>query len=255
MEEVSNIQVPSTVQAILAARIDRLLPEDKRLLQTASVIGMNVPYPLLAAITEMNEEELQRGLATLQATEFFYETNLFPEREFTFKHALTHEVAYGSLIQERKRILHAAIVEVVEKVSGDQTDEYVEHLAHHAYEGGVWDKAATYLWMAGEKAIARSIYQDAVRFLERALVGLSHLPETDETRQHGIDIRFDLRSWLQPLGEQKRTFEQLRESVDAEATFRRQVIEADYGFTDGLLTLEEAVGATIDGSAAGSGAA
>src|SRR5262249_42815180 len=89
---VEALQVPATVQTILAARIDRLAPEDKHLLQAASVIGKDVPYALLAAITERPEEDLRRGLEHLQAAEFLYETQLFPDQELTFKHALTHEV-------------------------------------------------------------------------------------------------------------------------------------------------------------------
>ena len=112
--------MPATVQAVLAARIDRLPPEEKRLLQTAAVIGTEVPLPLLQAIAELPEEALHRGLAHLQAAEFLYETSLFPEREYTFKHALTHEVAYGSLLQERRRTLHARIVEALEALTGDR---------------------------------------------------------------------------------------------------------------------------------------
>ena len=92
---VEALQVPATVQTILAARIDRLPAEEKRLLQAASVIGKDVPYALLAAIAEQPEEALRRGLAHLQEAEFLYETQLFPDLEYTFKHALTHEVAYG----------------------------------------------------------------------------------------------------------------------------------------------------------------
>ena len=90
----TTLQVPATVQALLAARIDRLPPEDKRLLQTAAVIGTEVPWPLLHAIADMPDEALYRSLAHLQAAEFLYETSLFPEPAYTFKHALTHEVAY-----------------------------------------------------------------------------------------------------------------------------------------------------------------
>ena len=103
--------MPATVQAVLAARIDRLAPEDKRLLQAAAVIGKDVPYALLQAIAELPEDALRQGLARLQAAEFLYETSLFPDLEYTFKHALTHEVAYGSLLQERRRALHARIVD------------------------------------------------------------------------------------------------------------------------------------------------
>jgi hypothetical protein len=114
-----TIQVPTTVHAVLAARIDRLPAEDKRLLQTAAVIGTEVPFPLLQAIADLPKTDLHRGLAHLQAAEFLYETRLFPEREYTFKHALTHEVAYGSLLQERRRALHARMVEAIGETLSD----------------------------------------------------------------------------------------------------------------------------------------
>src|SRR5262249_20279833 len=104
------IQVPATVQAVLAARLDRLAPEDKRLLQCAAAIGKAVWSPLRRAVGEVSEPTLRHGLARLQAAEFLYETSLFPELEYTFKHALTHEVAYGSLLQERRRALHGRIL-------------------------------------------------------------------------------------------------------------------------------------------------
>ena len=109
-QALPSIQVPATVQAVLAARIDRLPPEEKRLLQTAAVIGTEVLLPLLQAIAELPEAALHGGLAHLQAAEFLYETRLYPEREYTFKHALTHEVAYSSFLLERRRPLHARIV-------------------------------------------------------------------------------------------------------------------------------------------------
>ena len=176
-QALPTIQVPATVQAVLAARIDRLPPEEKRLLQTAAVIGTEVPLPLLQAIAELPEAALHRGLAHLQAAEFLYETRLFPEREYTFKHALTHEVAYGSLLQERRRVLHARIVEALEALAGDRVAEQVERLAHHALRGEVWDKALAYCRQAGEKAMARSAYREAVGYFEQALSALPHLPE------------------------------------------------------------------------------
>jgi predicted ATPase len=122
-QALPTIQVPATVQAVLAARIDRLLPADKHLLQTAAVIGTEVPLPLLQAIAELPEEALHRSLAHLQAAEFLYETRLFPEHEYTFKHALTHEVAYGSLLHERRRALHAQSVAVLERLAADRLTE------------------------------------------------------------------------------------------------------------------------------------
>jgi len=102
------------VQAILAARIDRLPPREKRLLQSASVIGQDVPFALLQAIAEERDEGLRQGLGALQAAEFLYEASLFPELEYTFKHALTHEVAYASLLHDRRMALHLRILEALE---------------------------------------------------------------------------------------------------------------------------------------------
>jgi predicted ATPase len=138
--KVESTQVPATVQAVLAARIDRLPLEEKQLLQSAAVIGKDVPFSLLQAITALSDGELRRGLTHLQAAEFLYETNLFPDLEYTFKHALTHEVAYGSLLHERQRALHARIVEAIETLYSDRLTEQVERLAHHAARGEVWGK-------------------------------------------------------------------------------------------------------------------
>ena len=118
----------------------------------------------------MSEDALQRGLAHLQAAEFLYETRLFPERDYTFKHALTHEVAYGSLLQERRRGLHARIVESPRSARWRPSAEQVERLAHHALRGEVWDKALAYCRQAGEKAMARSAHREAVGYFEQALV-------------------------------------------------------------------------------------
>src|SRR5262249_30688934 len=140
-QALPTIQVPATVQAVLAARIDRLPAEDKRLLQTPAVLGTDVPWPLLQAIAELPDQALHRSLAHLQAAEFLYETRLFPEREYTFKHALTHEVAYSSLLLERRRTLHGRIVTALEAVFADRLAEQSERLASHALRGEVWDKA------------------------------------------------------------------------------------------------------------------
>ena len=209
-KKVESTQVPATVQAVLAARIDRLPLEEKQLLQSAAVIGKDVPFSLLQAITELSDEELRRGLTHLQAAEFLYETSLFPDLEYTFKHALTHEVAYGSLLHERQRALHARIVEAIETLYPDRLIEQVERLAHHAARGEVWGKALTYLRQAGAKADARSANREAASYFEQALTALGHLPESRETREQAIDLHFNLRSPLVALGEGERVLEHLR---------------------------------------------
>jgi tetratricopeptide (TPR) repeat protein len=202
--------VPETVHAVLAARLDRLPSEAKWLLQTAAVVGTEVPVPLLQAIAELPEAVLHRGLAHLQAAAFFSETRLFPAQVYTFKHALTQEVAYSSLLQARRCALHARIVEILEALSPDRLAEEVDRLAHHAMRGEVWEKAVTYCRQAGARAAARSAYREAVAYFEQALEALAQLPEHRDTLAQAIDLRLDLRTALQPLGEHVRSLDHLR---------------------------------------------
>ena len=189
-----------TATAILAARIDRLRPPDKRLLQAASVIGKDVPFALLERIADQDEDALRSGLARLQAAEFLYETQLFPELEYTFKHALTHQVTYGSLLLERRRALHARIVEELERLHEDRLAEHVEALAQHALQGEVWEKAVDYLRQRARRV--RPVGQPRGReYLEQALGALHHLPPGAGRTAQDIDLRFLLRNALLPLGD------------------------------------------------------
>jgi class 3 adenylate cyclase/tetratricopeptide (TPR) repeat protein len=199
-QALPTIQVPATVQAVLAARIDRLPPEEKRLLQTAAVVGTEVPLSLLQAIAELPKTALHRGLAHLQAAEFLYETRLFPEQEYTFKHALTHEVAYNSLLLERRRVLHARLVEALEALAPERVAEQVERLAHHALRGEVWDKAVPYCQQAGARAYDRAAFREAVAYFEQALQALTRLPEPGDTRVLAIDLHLALGHTLVLLG-------------------------------------------------------
>jgi class 3 adenylate cyclase/tetratricopeptide (TPR) repeat protein len=191
-QPLQALQVPPTVQTILAARIDRLSAEDKRLLQTASVVGKDVPFALLQAIAELSDDALRGGLDRLRAAEFLHETGLFPDLEYAFKHALTHEVTYGTLLQERRRILHGALVGAIERLHADRLGEQTERLAHHAVRGERWDKAAAYLRQAGLRAEAQAAYREAVAHLEQALGALRRLPENRETTGLAVDIHLDL---------------------------------------------------------------
>src|SRR5207245_5256200 len=137
---------------------------DVRLYHTGAVCAPVVPLRLLRAIADMPEDALHRGLAHLQAAEFLYETRLFPELEYTFKHALTHEVAYNSLLLERRRVLHARIVEALERLAGDRVAEQVERLAHHALRGAVWDKAVTCCQQAGARVYDRAAFLEAAAY-------------------------------------------------------------------------------------------
>lgn len=140
-----TIQVPRTVQAILAARIDRLPPDEKSLLQIAPVIGKDVPFDVLQAVADIPEDELQQCLCRLQRIEFLYEATLFPDLAYTFKHVRTHEVAYGGLLNERRKALHGKIVAVIERLYASRLGEQADTNARHAIRGEVWDKAIDYL--------------------------------------------------------------------------------------------------------------
>jgi len=190
---VEALKVPATVQTILTARIDRLPDEEKQLLQAASVIGKDVPDALLTAIAD-------------------YETQLFPDLEHTFKHALTHEVTYGSLLQDRRRQLHAQIVAAMERLYADRLSEQVERLAHHALRGQVWNKAVQYGRQAGIRALDRSAARDALAHFEQARVALHELPDSRERTEQLIDLCFEQRSALWPLGEFARVGEVLNEA-------------------------------------------
>jgi class 3 adenylate cyclase/tetratricopeptide (TPR) repeat protein len=172
---LDTIDVPATVQAILAARIDRLAPEDKQLLQTASVVGKDVPFALLLAIAELAEEHLRRGLARLQAAEFLYETSLFPDLEYTFRHALTLDVAYQSLLRERRCALHERVLHALERQWAGREQEKIELRAHHAERAELWDQAARYLYQLGEKAYAQARYQTCATSCQAAIDALDRL--------------------------------------------------------------------------------
>ncbi|NIS07090.1 MAG: AAA family ATPase [Gammaproteobacteria bacterium] len=211
-EKSPDIEVPATVQAVLAARLDRLKAEHKRLLQTAAVIGTDVPFSLLEAVARVPEQTLQSALASLRSAEFLYEASLFPQIEYAFKHALTHEVAYGTLLKEHRRSLHARIVDAIEELHGDQIGEHVEQLAYHAVRGEQWERAVTYLRRASIKAVGRNAYREAIEGLEQARKAVRHLPQDPKTLEQGIDILLELRSSLQALGEHERVFESLEEA-------------------------------------------
>ncbi len=186
------VHVPATVQAILAARIDRLSPELKRLLQAAAVVGKDVPVSLLEAVVETRGAALRQALRELQAGEFLYEVRLFPELEYTFKHALTHDVAYGGVLQVRRRALHVAIVEAIERLHAGRLAEQVERLADHALRGRALDKAVRYLHQAGTRAVTRSAVREAIGFFEQALAVLAERPETPETLAQALAIHVEL---------------------------------------------------------------
>jgi class 3 adenylate cyclase/tetratricopeptide (TPR) repeat protein len=213
--KVDSISIPSRVQNVVADRIDRLHIEKKHLLQTAAVIGVMVPFRLLRAVTELPEDELYEHLSALQAAEFLYETNLFPEVEYSFKHALTNEVAYGALLHERRTLLHAGIVKSLEEITENTSHDHLEKLAHHAFRGELWDKAVIYLKETGAKAVSLSSFRNAVLYFEKALEALRHLPRTNDNLRNAVDLRIDIRNAFFILGEFQQGIQHLDEAKAA----------------------------------------
>jgi DNA-binding NtrC family response regulator/tetratricopeptide (TPR) repeat protein len=216
-EEAPVLAVPDTIQEVLRGRINRLAPDDTRLLEIAAVVGRDVPFWVAQAVAALGDDEVRAGFTRLKNADFLYETSPGPETAYTFKHALTHEVAYASLLDDRRRALHAQVVDAIERRHPERLDEHVETLAHHAFEGRAWPKAVAYLHQAGLRAFDRCAHREAVASYERALVALARLPDSQDKTARAIDLRLALRDALQPLGEFARILESLR---DAEALAR-----------------------------------
>lgn len=191
-----DIVIPPTVHGMLAARIDRLPPEQKALLQMAAVIGPEAALPLLERIAELDQDALLDRLMGLEAAEMLYRMYGPADETFAFKHALTRDVAYGTLLVAKRRTLHARLVEIIEAHYHNRIDEHVERLAQHARQGEVWDKAADYLYRAGVKAVETSAYHQAQSFLTGALEALDKLPDSPDVARRVIDIRLHLRAVL-----------------------------------------------------------
>ncbi len=211
--DAGGTQIPASVYAVIEARIDRLPELDKRLLQAASAIGTRVPAALLKGIAELSDDELRGALARLAGGGFLVAQLFDREIAYAFKHALTCEVAYKSLVLRRRRSLHSKIVATIEQLHSDEAaQDRVEQLAHHALRGEIWPKAVRYCAEAGRRALARSANRAAVTQFEHALDAVGHLGQAREAIESAIDLRVDLRNAYGPLGEHKKMFEALKEA-------------------------------------------
>lgn len=180
LRPLADLRLPATVQGVLAARIDRLPPEEKALLQTLSVIGREFGWGLVRRVVGMPEGELRGFLARLQAAEFLYEQPAFPEVGYTFKHALTQEVAYLSLLIERRTALHEQTARAIEHLCQDRLEDHYGELAHHYGRSGNAQKAVEYLHLAAQQAVQRPAYTEAITHLTTALKLLETLPDSPE---------------------------------------------------------------------------
>ncbi len=185
--KASDIQVPDTIQGIIAARMDRLEDNLKRTMQVASVIGRDFAFRILQTITGMREE-LKSYLLNLQGLEFIYEKSLFPELEYIFKHALTQEVAYNSLLLKRRKEIHDKIGRAIEELYAERLEEFYEMLAYHYSRSDSLEKACRYSRLSGEKAEGNYSHREANDFYKGAIDLLDKLPETTENKKEKMEI-------------------------------------------------------------------
>jgi class 3 adenylate cyclase/predicted ATPase len=185
----TEIHISPTVQGVLAARIDRLSRPEKEVLQHLAVIGREFPVSLVRQVLPQPDKELYRVLAALQTKEFLYEQPAFPEVEYSFKHALTQEVAYNSVLHERRKALHERTAQAIEALYPATLDEHYSELAHHYTRSGNTEKAVEYLHLAGHQAVRRSAYTEAISHLTTAVELLQTLPDTVERNQQELSLQ------------------------------------------------------------------
>ena len=188
----SELHISPTVQGVLAARIDRLAPDEKALLQQLAVIGRQFPVSLIKQVVSLTKDEVYRLLFALQAKEFLYEQPAFPEVEYLFKHALTQEVAYGTVLQEQRKVLHEQTGRAIEQLYQDKVDEHYSALAHHYSRTENAHQAVTYLHLAGQQAAQRSAYEEAVKLLTQAIGLVQQQPATADHRQQELALHTTL---------------------------------------------------------------
>jgi class 3 adenylate cyclase/predicted ATPase len=195
----SALHISPTVQGVLAARIDRLAADEKELLQQLAVIGRVFPLSLVKRVVVRSEEELYRVLSSLQSKEFLYEQPALPEVEYLFKHALTQEVAYGTVLHDRRKALHERTGRAIEVLYADDLEAHYSELAHHYQLSGTAEKAVEYLHLAGQQAMQRASYAEAVRYETAALEQLTGLPDTRERAQQELTLQLALGVPLQAI--------------------------------------------------------
>jgi tetratricopeptide (TPR) repeat protein len=217
VQDIREIGVPATVKAVLAARIDRLKADSRSVLNVASTIGRRVPVALLREVTSLPEDRLRLYLNVLQAADFLYEAQAPPDQEYAFKHALTRDVAYESLLLDARRTLHAQIAAKIEHLHADRLDEQLDNLAEHTFQAELWPVAVKHLLRACIRAVGRSAPRAAVALFERGLVALAHLPEDEARAKAGVDFRLVVLNAMIPLGDHAHIVRHLK---DAESLAR-----------------------------------
>jgi class 3 adenylate cyclase len=223
------IEIPPSVESVIAARIDRMAPLHKELLRAAAVIGDEMPHELLQTVLGLTDDEFRARLGGAEVLGILVEAKLFPTRLCRFRHSLSREVLYRQMLSPQRMTLHARAVVAIETLYADRLGEHTEMLALHAFEGGLWEKASEYHLRACVRAATRWANRDAVSLLDRGLQCVEHLREGDERTRFAIDLRLSGFAALLPLGDQSRMLSLLREAETmAEALGDRRRLGAAY---------------------------
>src|SRR5712692_812183 len=191
-KSLNELKIPPTVQGILASRIDRLPPDEKELLQTLAVIGTELPLSLVRQVVPLPPQQLERLLSGLQTREFIYEQLAVGDVEYAFKHALTHDVAYNSLLTGHRKVLHERTAQAIEELFSERLEDHLTELAHHFDRGGNVPKAVEYLGRAGDRALQQMAHSEAVGYFTRALELLPRLPEGTARDCQELDLQMAL---------------------------------------------------------------
>jgi class 3 adenylate cyclase/tetratricopeptide (TPR) repeat protein len=213
-QDIGELQLPASVQAVVAARIDQLAPDIRRTLSIAAVIGRDVQHDVLRLLAGIGDAELEAHLSALKQADLLLEVTAGAGREHIFKHIVIHTVAYESMLRRSRREFHARALTALEDRAADRQDEELEHLADHAVRGEVWERAVALCTRAGTRANVRSAWTAAVGFFDKALAALAKLPETPDNLRRAIDVRLALRVALGPLTEINRVLAVLEEAVE-----------------------------------------
>ncbi|UPJ51886.1 AAA family ATPase [Bradyrhizobium sp. 200] len=215
-----TLEIPPTVQGVIASRIDRLSKEDKALLQLASVLGPRVSPHLLAAVTEMPVAQLQSRLWSLEILDFLEEARSVPSVEYVFAHDLIREVAYESILRSEREVLHRRILTALESTSAGREEDVAEALCHHAVKAQDWSKADRYGHLAARKAFARSAFRDATGYFQFAMDAVDKQSVSLPREQRAIDLRIEARLAFAALGDIERWFELCRDAEARSETIR-----------------------------------
>ena len=213
-KDIQKISIPSTIHDVVMARVDSLPETAKAVLQAGSVIEREFSYDLINQVTGLVEQDLLSNLSILKDSELLYERGIFPETTYIFKHALTHEVVYDSILIKKKKNLHEKIGKAIEELCRKNIDEYYGILAKHFIESKNYEKGAEYSKLAGKKARRACSNIDAIEYGNNCVLCLENLPKSDSTERLILDARRTLAAYYNMLARFPEAYEAITPIVD-----------------------------------------